>query len=388
MTLPIMIYGAVVTLLIGGAAHFLDGGFRSLRWPTRWIWLGALLAGGLAPFFPRLVPEQEAEALGGVLSLPVALLYEAGTVGASTAQVSQSVLPAIDGSLTVLWIIGSGVVLLALGVGCLRLRRLRATWDTRRVGDEDVLLSDDLGPAVVGLYRPRIVLPRWALALQMNELETVILHEREHREARDPALLAAGLLLTALSPWNPVLWWALLRLRLAVEGDCDRRVLARGVQPRSYVRLLLDVASSAGRAPVLAPALTEYRNRSLERRLVMIRSTLGKRGGMASALAVAAGLAFIAVACETPLPQEPSLAAADLELQLARYVNVQVDLQLDHRFDFQHRFVDIYFSDPLDRLKTALANRYTIERELGRGGMAVVYLAGRPGGAARRRSAT
>ena len=32
-------------------------------------------------------------------------------------------------------------------------------------------------------------------------------------------------------------------------------------------------------------------------------------------------------------------------------------------------------SDPLDRLKTALADRYSIERELGRGGMAVVYLA-------------
>ncbi|MHC4563901.1 MAG: serine/threonine-protein kinase, partial [Planctomycetota bacterium] len=32
-------------------------------------------------------------------------------------------------------------------------------------------------------------------------------------------------------------------------------------------------------------------------------------------------------------------------------------------------------SDTLDRLKTALANRYTIERVLGRGGMATVYLA-------------
>ena len=32
-------------------------------------------------------------------------------------------------------------------------------------------------------------------------------------------------------------------------------------------------------------------------------------------------------------------------------------------------------ADPLALLKTALANRYTIERELGRGGMATVYLA-------------
>ena len=32
-------------------------------------------------------------------------------------------------------------------------------------------------------------------------------------------------------------------------------------------------------------------------------------------------------------------------------------------------------SDALSRLKTALSDRYTIEREIGSGGMAVVYLA-------------
>ena len=32
-------------------------------------------------------------------------------------------------------------------------------------------------------------------------------------------------------------------------------------------------------------------------------------------------------------------------------------------------------TDPLDRLRTALADRYAIERELGSGGMATVYLA-------------
>ena len=37
-------------------------------------------------------------------------------------------------------------------------------------------------------------------------------------------------------------------------------------------------------------------------------------------------------------------------------------------------------TDSLDRLKSALADRYTIERELGRGGMATVYLAERDRG--------
>jgi len=34
-----------------------------------------------------------------------------------------------------------------VAAGCLRLRLLRAAWSTRRVGDEDVLLSDDVGRA-------------------------------------------------------------------------------------------------------------------------------------------------------------------------------------------------------------------------------------------------
>jgi serine/threonine-protein kinase len=36
---------------------------------------------------------------------------------------------------------------------------------------------------------------------------------------------------------------------------------------------------------------------------------------------------------------------------------------------------DCHVADALPRLKAALADRYTIERELGSGGMATVYLA-------------
>jgi serine/threonine protein kinase len=41
-----------------------------------------------------------------------------------------------------------------------------------------------------------------------------------------------------------------------------------------------------------------------------------------------------------------------------------------------HQRVQNEVLDVFDRLKTALADRYTIERELGAGGMATVYLAG------------
>jgi len=313
-----MIYGVVLALLVAVAAHFLDRGLRGLGKPTRWVWIGALVTGGLAPFFPRLIPAGAPE-VGGGLRFPVEFLYEAGTIAASTLSGSRTAIPAVEVSLGFLWFVGAFVVLLILAAGWLQLHSQRRSWEACKVGGEDVLLSDGVGPAVMGLMRPLIVLPRWVLILPKEELGLVILHEREHREARDPAFLAVGLLLVAVSPWDPVLWWAFLRLRLAVDGDCDSRVLARGISPKNYAELLLDFAARGGRSPALAPAMADGRGTNLEKRLVMIRTSLGKHRAWASALAATAALALIVVACETPLPQEStdadlSLAAAEDEV--------------------------------------------------------------------------
>jgi hypothetical protein len=48
MTVPTMIYGLVLALLVAGAAHFLDRALRSLGKPTRWIWLDAMVVAALA----------------------------------------------------------------------------------------------------------------------------------------------------------------------------------------------------------------------------------------------------------------------------------------------------------------------------------------------------
>jgi TonB-dependent SusC/RagA subfamily outer membrane receptor len=186
-------------------------------------------------------------------------------------------------------------------------------WKTQRVGEEEVLVSEEMGPAVLGLIRPRIVLPVWALELGQEKLEMILLHEREHQRARDPALLTLGLLLAAITPWNPGLWWMTRRLHLAVEGDCDGRVLARGVPPKSYGSLLLEVASGARGLSALAPALAEGGLTFLERRLLMIRSTVRKhRFGVAALAALASG-GLLALACETPTPPTPMEAEITLE---------------------------------------------------------------------------
>src|SRR2546428_4222727 len=97
------------------------------------------------------------------------------------------------------------------------------------------------GPAVAGLWPPRIVLPEWALRLGDRERRLMLAHEDQHVRAWDPWLLAAAMSLLVLAPWNPVLWWQVRRLRLAVEMGCDARVLAHDGGAPAYRGRLLPV---------------------------------------------------------------------------------------------------------------------------------------------------
>jgi TonB-dependent SusC/RagA subfamily outer membrane receptor len=144
----------------------------------------------------------------------------------------------------------------------------------------------------------------------------ILLHEREHRGARDPALLAWAVVLVALVPWNPALWWMLTRFHLAVEADCDGRVLSRGVLPGAYGSLLLDMASESRRLAWLTPTLAEGRRTLLERRLSMLRSNVRSHPFRAATLAFVMGTAFIILACETPTP--PAAVELSVDLQASQ----------------------------------------------------------------------
>src|SRR6185437_16360485 len=100
-------------------------------------------------------------------------------------------------------------------------------------------VAPDTGPAVAGWLRPRIVLPAWALHASRGDLELIVLHESEHIRARDPRLLFYAAAMVVLLPWNVVLWWLVHLLRLAIELDCDARVLRHAPDVAAYGALLI-----------------------------------------------------------------------------------------------------------------------------------------------------
>jgi hypothetical protein len=200
-------------------------------------------------------------------------------------------------------------MVVVLSTSALRLRLARAAWKRRLVDGTPVLVSPDLGPAVVGVRHPEIVLPRWAMAGDPEFRRLMIAHEREHQRAGDQRLVAAGLAMLVLIPWNPVLWWQLRRLRHAVELDCDARVLGSGEDVRSYGELLFAVSQRPSPRPSFATAFAEPTS-YLERRIRAMTARPRRHRWLLASAATAAGTLLIAAACEMPRPIEPGSAEA------------------------------------------------------------------------------
>ena len=151
----------------------------------------------------------------------------------------------------------------------LSLRGRGASGGPTTVDGIPVVVTDFMGPATVGLWRSRVLVPRWVLGLPEVQRQYVLRHEEEHRRTYDAQLLFVASLTLLLMPWNLAMWWQLRRLCLAVEMDCDNRVVNRLGDAPAYGALLLKVAEASSRGPRLQPALLGGMG-SLEHRLTLL----------------------------------------------------------------------------------------------------------------------
>ncbi len=209
------------------------------------------------------------------------------------------------------WIALSLALLCLAAVTLLLARRARRSWPVREIAGISVQVAPTTGPAVLGLRRPEVVVPEWLLHAPQEEQRLVVLHEREHIRAHDPLLLAAGCLSVVLIPWNPLAWWMLLRLRLAVELDCDVRVLRGGVRPQTYGSLLIDMAGHGPGLSLGVPALAGSPS-TLERRLRAMTTRLPRFAALRASALGTLGLAALVAACETRMPTAPEIEEMDV----------------------------------------------------------------------------
>jgi bla regulator protein blaR1 len=288
-----MLYAVVIAAWIGLAALLLERALRGNGAGGRGVWLLAMLLSIAVP----VIAAMHDGGAGG-----------AGPAAGVTYTIAADWLAYVDLAVLLAWSVSAILLVIALLAAQLSLYRARRGWSSAELHGERVLITRDVGPGVALLLaRTHIVLPGWTLEMGHEAQRLMIAHEREHVRARDQWLIVAGLSLLVLCPFNAVLWWQFRRLKLAVEMDCDARVLSGRQDVRAYAALLLDVGERR-RAGHLVFAAFAAPPHAIERR---IRTMLAlKREPRRWLLAAcAAGAVVIGVlACHTPEPMAPDLS--------------------------------------------------------------------------------
>lgn len=214
----------------------------------------------------------------------------------------------VDRTTRIMWGFASTIVALVFGAAFVSMFRRQRAWREGVLHGHRVWFTDDIGPAVIGFVRPRIVIPEWALSLPAHERRLMLEHEVEHVRANDPILLALAGVVLVLFPWNAALWVMARRLRLAIEIDCDARVIGAGDAAEEYGLFLVAVGERRVFGLFLAASLAERRS-SLERRIHAMTLLRPRHRLLASIPFAAFALGAAGLAAQTPTPPESVNAA-------------------------------------------------------------------------------
>ena len=272
-------------------------------------------AAGLANFLPArrilvsdVPPAGEAlplapAALSGQTALPAA-------AGSDTTAVLFSAWP-LSSWLVALWFLG---FVLSLALLIYRYRRFLRDHDLHETsGTLHVAGTTDVGPVTVGVFRPRILLPKdFEQRYDAVERRLILEHEQAHIRSGDVIVNAFAALVQCLQWFNPLVYVALPRLRVDQELACDARVMRKHARHRRIYAEALLKAQLATRAVPLGCAWPSVGIEPLRQRIAELGQTrpapvrwaLGALVCTASTAATAA-VAWAAIPAETVFEQAP-----------------------------------------------------------------------------------
>lgn len=159
------------------------------------------------------------------------------------------------------WGAGTGVILLGTGIRWRLTRRRILATAIRHDPRLDALLTQlsahlrvrrpvrllvtmsDIGPAVVGVFRPTILLPARLLhGRSPADWEPILAHELVHVRRGDLWVGWWQILAQAVWWFHPLVWWANRMMTRDAERCCDEEVVAElGCEPARYARSLVHV---------------------------------------------------------------------------------------------------------------------------------------------------
>src|SRR5262245_22000176 len=206
-----MAYAIAVGVLAIAASLALEHLFGIWSLPRRGVWIAAMLVTCLVPLYlSTRTPQRALRRTAIAREVPVAARGTALPRVAPRLPWRNKVYRwsnRLDRKTRIAWGIASTIVALVFATACASMLRRRRDWREGVLHGHRVWFTDNIGPAVVGFVRPRIVIPEWALSLPMRERRLMLEHEVEHVRASDPSLLLLTGVVLVLFPWNAALWF-------------------------------------------------------------------------------------------------------------------------------------------------------------------------------------
>jgi beta-lactamase regulating signal transducer with metallopeptidase domain len=222
--------------------------------------------------------------------------------------------------LVVVWTVGALVRVLWLALGLLKLGLIaRSTSPISEHESTELVrtLSSQLGlgrrvrlvkssastmPLTWGWVRPVVLMPGGAGGWPDERRRVVLLHELAHVKRLDCLTQQLAQLACTLYWFNPLTWWASMRMRVERELACDDLVLLSGVRPSDYAGHLLAVARerrSSRRVTTVAVAMARGTNLECRLRAILdIEATPQRLSPRTTAcVLVAAAAVVVSLAC-------------------------------------------------------------------------------------------
>lgn len=302
-----ILYVVIVSLILGAAALSAERALRLRRAATRWVWGAVIVASLVLPTIIASVAIQLPNITAP--SVPTKLIVLRNVTSLPLTALSHIPLPPatspaganLDSQIKRYWLIASCAMVLLLAGSAAQLFWRQRRWARTTLAGVPVYIAPGVGPAVVGLLRPRIVVPPWVVESSPARQAHVIAHEQAHLTAGDPLLLTTALCLLVFMPWNLPLWWQLRRLRRAIEVDCDARVLSAGHDVTRYGETLIEVGQRQSAFIGTVAAMSESTS-FLEQRIRIMLSKPGSWWKTSAALLGCASVCLIAVAAQVSPP--------------------------------------------------------------------------------------
>lgn len=319
-----MAHAIVLTVVFGLAAASWEQAAIIRRWFTRCGWV---LAGALSlavPIVQFLWPQSASRQIIEILAEPTrATAWDARVVSMLSGTAPAISDPGLDERwLMWAWLLSSIATAMYFASGYRALRRAHLQSRRAVIAGHPVVLTQNLGPAVIGWLRPKIVMPQWIEQLSTEEQALIVAHEREHLLAHDVRLIGLGSIAVIAFPWNAALWWLFLRLRLAIEFDCDARVLRHNPDAVQYGKVLLHASRVPTARGLVAPALFESRT-ALERRIKAFLRSGARSDRIVAPVFAAASLAIGVAAANVESPQRVAWSETSVAVDDARLASPQ-----------------------------------------------------------------